>query len=211
MTEILAEKIADLQEEEVLEIVNRELEAGTDALKILETSQKGLDLVGERYSKGIYYLPELMMAGEILKQVSVILAPHFKGGSVATGGKVIMGTVKDDIHNIGKDLVVGMLHSASYDVTDLGVDVPAERFIRTVKETGATVLGLSGLLTIAFDSMKNTIKALEACGLRSKVKVMIGGGPVNEKVCKYTGADAWGNNPQIAVKLCKEWISKKRC
>ena len=122
-----------------------------------------------------------------------------------------MGTVKDDIHTIGKDLVVGMLHSASYDVTDLGVDVPAERFIRTVKETGATVLGLSGLLTIAFDSMKNTIKALEACGLRSKVKVMIGGGPVNEKVCKYTGADAWGNNPQIAVKLCKEWISKKRC
>ena len=207
MDNTLVEKIGDLREEEILEIVKKELEAGTEALKILNASQKGLELVGEKYSEGTYYISDLMMAGEIFKRVSALLAPHLKGGSVATGGKVVIGTVKDDIHDIGKDLVVGMIRSAGFDVTDLGVDVPAERFVEAVKETGATVVGLSGLLTIAFDSMRNTIKALEDAGLRSNLKIMVGGGPVNEEVCKYTGADAWGNNTQVAVNLCKEWIS----
>ncbi len=207
MDNTLIEKIGDLREEEILEIVKKELEAGTEALKILKASQKGLELVGEKYSEGTYYISDLMMAGEIFKRVSALLAPHLEGGSVATGGKVVIGTVKDDIHDIGKDLVVGMIRSAGFDVTDLGVDVPAERFVKAVKETGATVVGLSGLLTIAFDSMRDTIKALEDADLRSNLKIMIGGGPVNEEVCKYTGADAWGNNTQVAVNLCKEWIS----
>ena len=207
MDNTLIEKIGDLREEEILEIVKKELAAGTEALEILNASQKGLELVGKKYSEGTYYISDLMMAGEIFKRVSALLAPHLKGGSVATGGKVVIGTVKDDIHDIGKDLVVGMIRSAGFDVTDLGVDVPAERFVEAVKETGATVVGLSGLLTIAFDSMRDTIKALEDAGLRSNLKIMVGGGPVNEEVCKYTGADAWGNNTQVAVNLCKEWIS----
>lgn len=203
----LEQKIADLEEEETLKLVRQELECGTDPVEILKACQRGMELVGERYSKGIYFISELMMAGEIFREVSAMLSPKLGSKSFSKRGKVVFGTVKGDIHDIGKDLVVGILRSVGYEVTDLGVDVPSERFVEALRETGATVLGLSGLLTVAFESMKETVKALEKDGLRSKVKVMIGGGPVNEEVRKYAGADGWGNSPQVAVNLCKEWIS----
>jgi methanogenic corrinoid protein MtbC1 len=207
MESSLEQKIADLQEEEIFTLVRRELESGTDPMEILNACQKGMELVGERFSTGIYFISDLMMAGEIFRQISSILSPKLGGKSISKRGKVVFGTVKGDIHDIGKDLVVGILRSVGYEVTDLGVDVSSGRFVEAVRETGATVLGLSCLLTVAFDSMKETVKALEDAGLRSKVRIMIGGGPVNEKVCKYTGADGWGNNPQAAVNLCKEWIA----
>ncbi len=202
----IEQKIGDLQEEETLDIVRKELDGGTDPLEILKTCQKGLDIVGERYSEGTYFISDLMYAGEIFKQVSALLIPKLAPDSVTTKGKVVIGTVKGDIHDIGKDLVVNMVSAAGYDVTDLGVDVPVKRFVEAVKETGATVVGLSGLLTIAFDSMKDTIEALEDAGLQHKIKVMIGGALVSQDICEYTGADGWGNNTQIAVNLCKEWI-----
>jgi methanogenic corrinoid protein MtbC1 len=207
MDSLLGERMADLAEEEVLTIVRKEVASGTDPLEILSTCQKGMELVGGRFSNGTYFVSDLMMAGEIFKQVSAILSPKLAGQSTSTKGKVVFGTVQGDIHDIGKDLVVGILRSVGYEVTDLGVDVPKERFIEAIKQTGATILGLSGLLTVAFDSMKETIKALEAAGLRSKVKVMVGGGPVNDEVRKYTGADGWGNNTQAAVNYCREWTS----
>ena len=121
-------------------------------------------------------------------------------------GKVVIGTVEGDIHDIGKDIVVTMLKAANYDVHDLGVDVPPQRFVDALKETGAPVVGLSALLTTAFDSMKETVSALNAAGLRSRVKVMIGGGPVMEDTVNYTGADARGRDAQAAVTLCNQWI-----
>jgi methanogenic corrinoid protein MtbC1 len=118
---------------------------------------------------------------------------------------VVVGTVKGDIHDIGKDLVVSMLKAANYEVIDLGVDVPPAKFVEAVQASQARIVGLSGLLTVSFDSMKSTVAALETAGLRSGVKVMIGGGPVTEQVRAYVGADALGADAQVAVALCNQW------
>ena len=118
-------------------------------------------------------------------------------------GKIVFGTVKGDIHNIGKDIVIGLLKAAGYEVRDLGIDVPHEKFVEAVKETGAKIVGLSGLLTIAYDAMKETIESLKAAGL--EVKVMIGGGPMTSAVKEFTGADAWATNAQAAVILANQW------
>ena len=118
-----------------------------------------------------------------------------------------MGTVKGDIHNIGKDIVVNMLKAANFDVVDLGVDVPPQVFVEKLKETGAKVLGMSGLLTLAFDSMKETIDGIKAAGLRDKVKIMVGGGPVDANVCRIVGADSWSTDAQKAVRMAQEWTA----
>jgi len=206
MAKSLTELIADLEETATVAAVRRQMQEGRDALAILKDCQAGMVKVGEKFEKGQFFISDLMMSGEIFKQVGEILAPGMKGSAGPPKGKVIIGTVAGDIHDIGKDLVVMMLRSANYEVTDLGVDVPADRFVEAVKQTGATVVGLSCLLTTAFDSMKATIKALNESGLRSKVKVMLGGGPVDKKACEYAGADAWGTDANAAITLCKEWI-----
>ncbi len=202
----LTQQLADLKEQEVLSLVQRELDAGVDPMAIFDACREGLVLVGERYEHKEYYISDLMMAGEIFKQVTAILRPLLKGDVTEPKGAVVIGTVEGDIHNIGKDLVVSILQAVGYKVQDLGVDVPPERFVEALRESGATVVGLSGLLTTAFDSMKETIEALDKAGLRPKVRVMIGGGPVTEQICAYTGADAWGDSAQAAVNLCNEWM-----
>jgi methanogenic corrinoid protein MtbC1 len=201
----LTQTLAELQEEETLDLVRKELDSGINPLEILRACQQGMVLVGEKYEQGIYYVSDLMMAGEIFKGVSRLLGPHITEGFGPIAGSVVMGTVSGDIHDIGKDLVIGMLKANNFEVHDLGVDVKPEVFIEKLKETGATTLALSGLLTIAFDAMKDVIASLEKEGMRDKVKVMIGGGPVNEDVCQYTGADSWGADAQVAVKLAQEW------
>ena len=136
-----------------------------------------------------------------------MLAPHLTtGDGEESKGAVVVGTVQGDIHDIGKNIVVTLLRSARYDVHDLGVDVPPARFVETVRDTGATVVGLSGLLTTSFDPMKETVDALAAAGLRDQVKVMIGGGPVTDKVVAYTGADVMGADAMDAVHLCNQWM-----
>jgi methanogenic corrinoid protein MtbC1 len=206
MGKSLTELIADLEETATVAAVQQQMKEGREALAILKDCQAGMVKVGEKFEKGQFFISDLMMSGEIFKQVGEILAPVLKGAAGPPTGKVIVGTVAGDIHDIGKDLVVMMLRSANYEVTDLGVDVPVQKFVEAVKETGATVVGLSCLLTTAFDSMKATIKALNESGLRSKVKVMVGGGPVDKKACEYAGADAWGTDANAAITLCKEWI-----
>jgi methanogenic corrinoid protein MtbC1 len=206
MEDQIAQELANLEEEAALSLVRQGLEAGADALTILDACREGMTLVGERYESGEYFVSDLMMAGEILKGAARILGPALEGAAATTKGSVVIGTVQGDIHDIGKDLVASMLDVVGYDVHDLGVDVPPEKFVETLKETGATVLGLSGLLTIAFDTMKETVAAVDAAGLRPRVRVMIGGGPVTEGVRKYTGADAWGANAQAAVRQCSQWM-----
>lgn len=202
----LTETLANLQEEEVLKLVRSGLDKGTDPLEILKACQKGMVLVGEKYEQNIFYVSDLMMAGEIFKGVSGLLGPHITEDSSPGAGRVVLGTVAGDIHDIGKDLVAGMLRANNFEVHDLGVDVKKEAFIDKLKETNAPMIALSGLLTVAFDSMKDVVSSLETEGLRDKVKVMIGGGPVNEDVCIYTGADGWGADAQVAVKLGLKWI-----
>jgi methanogenic corrinoid protein MtbC1 len=203
----VAKLMEDLEEDAVLASVKRQLEEGVNANEIISACQQGMIKVGKKFEQGTYYISDLMMAGEIFKQISELLEPMMKGGSGPTIGKVVAGTVKDDIHNIGKDLVVGMLKSANIEVIDLGVNVPPDQFVEAVKETGATVVSLSALLTVAFDSIKATVEAFVEADLRDKVKIMIGGGPVDQSVCNYTGADKWGADAQAAVRMAKEWLS----
>jgi methanogenic corrinoid protein MtbC1 len=206
MVDELAVAISDLEEERSLELVRARLAKGDDGLSILTSCQEGMKSVGERFEAGEYFISDLMISGEILKRATEVIAPHIKTGASGNKGKVVFGTVKGDIHNIGKDIVVGLLQASGYEVFDLGVDVPAQKFVDAVKDTGAQVLGLSGLLTVAFDSMKETIEALRTANLRSGVKVMIGGSLMSEQVKDFAGADAYGTNAQVAVTLCNQWL-----
>jgi methanogenic corrinoid protein MtbC1 len=208
MSDQLATAIADLEEATVLKLVQAKLDACENPIAILASCREGMALVGKRFEAGEYWVSDLMMSGEIFKQVSLMLGSLLKTDTMGMGGKVVISTVKGDIHNIGKDIVVSLLKAANYDVCDLGVDVPPQKIVEAVKETGATVVGLSGLLTVAFDSMKETVAELAAAGLRPKVRVMIGGGAISEKVQHYTGADAWGADAQSAVSLCNQWIKE---
>jgi trimethylamine corrinoid protein len=207
MSSDLVAALADLREDEALKIVQDRLNAGDDPMKILDDARVGLELVGQRFAKGDYFIPDLLYSGEILKGISDIVKPEIsKGPEVKRIGKVVFGTVAGDIHDIGKDIVVFMLDVNGFEVYDLGVDVPIEAFVEKVKETGATIVGLSGFLTLAFEAMKQTIQALKDAGLRDKVKIMIGGGQVDEQVRGFAGADAFGKDAMDAVNLAKSWI-----
>ncbi|HWR13588.1 MAG TPA: cobalamin-dependent protein [Terriglobales bacterium] len=198
--------LSDLNEDTTLQLVQDALREGHPAFEILKACQEGMTDVGKRFECQDYFVSDLMMSGEIFKQISALLEPHLKAGGAQSAGKIVFGTVKGDIHDIGKDIVINMLKSANFEVIDLGVDVSPDKFVSAIKESGATVVGMSGLLTLAFDSMKATISALETAGVRKQVRVMIGGGPVDGNVCKIVGADDWGSDAQQAVKLAKGWL-----
>jgi 5-methyltetrahydrofolate--homocysteine methyltransferase len=203
----LEKLIAELQEAEAIRFVEESLAKGVDPTTLLDEARNGMNVVGKRFSEGTYFIPDLMFSGEILKGVVKILEPHLKKGKeVQRHGKVVVGTVAGDIHDIGKDLVVFMLDVSGFDVVDLGIDVPVQRFVDAIRDSGSRVVGLSGFLTLAFQSMKDTVDAIEKAGLRDKVKIMIGGGQVDEHVKKFTGADAYGRDAMEAVALAKGWI-----
>jgi 5-methyltetrahydrofolate--homocysteine methyltransferase len=210
MAKDLSKALADLKEDEVVAIVQEKLNAGADPMGILADAGKGMETVGTRFAKGEYFIPDLVYSGEILKKVNELVKPKLTGGKAAkTGGKVIIATVAGDIHDIGKDIVVFMLDVSGFDVIDMGVDVPAQKFVDRLRESGAPIIGLSGFLTLAFDSMKQTIDAIKAAGLRNKTKIMIGGGQINEDVVKYTGADAYGKDAVEGVSLARKWAGVK--
>jgi len=203
----LMKLLSDLKEPEALQFVEKALAKGADPMDLLGQAKEGMNIVGQRFADYDYFIPDLIFSGEILKGVISRLEPHLKKGKAAERlGKVVIGTVAGDIHDIGKDLVVFMLDVHGFEVLDLGIDVPAQKFVDMIKESGSTVVGLSGFLTLAFDSMKETIEAINGAGLRDQVKIMIGGGQINDQVSTYVGADAYGNNAMEAVKLTQGWI-----
>jgi 5-methyltetrahydrofolate--homocysteine methyltransferase len=197
----LISALVELEEERVGTLVSQGLASGTSPLSMVEAMRQGMLAIGERYAAGTYFLSELIMAGEIFKSTMAQLEPMLASDSGGEAGSVVMATVKGDIHDIGKDIVVAMLRGAGYRVHDLGVDVPAEHIVDKLQETGAPLLGLSALITTSFDSMKTTIEAITQAGLRDRVKIIIGGGPVDEKVRTYVGADFFGRDAQDAVRL----------
>jgi methanogenic corrinoid protein MtbC1 len=210
MAKDLVTMLADLKEQEALEIVKDRLDAGEDPLKILEDARKGMEIVGNRFASSEYFIPDLVYSGEILKEVTELVKPKItKAAESKKLGKIVFGTVAGDIHDIGKDIVVFMLDVNGFEVHDLGVDVPAQKFIDKIKETGTPIVGLSGFLTLAFDSMKETVEAIKAAGLRDKVKVMIGGGQMSDEIKNYTGADAYGKDAMAGVTLAKKWIGAR--
>ena len=203
----LAKLLSDLKEPEALEFVEKALAEGADPMDLLGQAKEGMNIVGQRFADDYYFIPDLVFSGEILKGIVKLLEPHLKKAEATERlGKVVMGTVAGDIHDIGKDLVVFMLDVHGFEVLDLGIDVPAEKFVETIKESGSTVVGLSGFLTLAFDSMKETVDAIKEAGLRDQVKIMIGGGQMNDDVKSYAGADAYGKDAVAAVKLAQGWI-----
>jgi methanogenic corrinoid protein MtbC1 len=202
----ISDYLYNLDDEKVLAEVRKALDGGTPPAKILEECQGGMIAIGDAFASGAMFVSDLMMAGDIFEQISKLVLPKIKaaGTGKSAGNKVVIGTVKDDIHNIGKDIVSNMLAASGFDVIDIGVDVPAENFVKALKDSGAKVLAMSCLLVPCYDSIKATVEALKKEGLRSKVKVIIGGGPVDGNVVKYAGADAYGTGPQECIRLCEE-------
>ncbi|MBW1998445.1 MAG: cobalamin-dependent protein [Deltaproteobacteria bacterium] len=207
MSKELVNAMVGMKEKEAVSIAKDLLDGGEDPMNILDACKEAMEEVGNRFEKGDFFLPELVMAGEMLKQISEFVKPKLQGEEETEKlGKVIIGTVEGDIHDIGKDIVVFMLDVNGFDVLDLGIDVPPQKFVDSIKDFQPSVIGLSGFLTLAFDSMKATVEAISEAGLRDDVKIMIGGGQIDEEVRKYSGADAYGTDAMDAVKLAKQWI-----
>jgi 5-methyltetrahydrofolate--homocysteine methyltransferase len=208
----LVDWLADMDEDRALELARRMLlEENSDPLRVLQLCRDAMDIVGKRFENGEYFLPELVLAGEMLDTIGAIAKPlikHAPGEEPKKLGKVLIGTVHGDLHDIGKNIVSFLLDINGFEVKDIGIDVPVKSFIDEISAFRPDVVGLSGFLTLAFDSMKETIEALEKAGLRDKFKVMIGGGQIDETVRAYTGADVFGTNAVDAVNLCKSWMAR---
>jgi methanogenic corrinoid protein MtbC1 len=212
MSNELVDAMANMREQEALTLAEKMLHDGEDPLRVLELCREAIEIVGKQFELGKYFLPELVLAGEMLKKISKMAEPFLEQDSeVRTErlGKVVIGTVEGDIHNIGKDIVTFLLDVNGFEVHDLGVDVPAQRFVEAIKEVQPEVVGMSALLTLAFESLKSTVETIKEAGLRDHVKIMIGGGAVDEEVREYSGADAYGEDAMAAVNLSKEWTGAK--
>jgi methanogenic corrinoid protein MtbC1 len=201
----LAQALRDLNEKKVYDLVEQKVKEGVPAMEIVHACNEGMVGVGERFSTGEYFISQLIFSAEILKAVMKRIEPLLpKGEAGKSAGKVVIGTVKGDIHDIGKNIVITLLRSSGFDVTDLGVDVPAEKFVSAVKETGARILGLSALLNFTYPEMKHVVEEVTRAGLRDKVKIIIGGTPVNEQVRQFTGADYCAEDAVTGVALCRQ-------
>ena len=212
MSEEYVKLLADLEEEKINEMTKKRIEAGENPMNILDDAREGMGIVGKRFADGEYFLPELVFSGELLNSITALVKPLLTGGEgdkQKKHGKVVIGTVAGDIHDIGLNIVEFMLDVNGFDVTNLGVDVSVEKFVEAVKEKKPPVLGLSGFLTPAFDAMKETVEALDKAGLRDGLKIMIGGGQMDDEVKKYAKADAFGKDAMAAVALSKDWMGVK--
>src|SRR3974390_488533 len=202
--------LADMNEDDAFALAKKMLvEEGANPLRVLELCRNAMDIVGKRFEKGEYFLPELVLAGEMLENIGTIAKPLIKqapGGEPKKLAKVLIGTVHGDLHDIGKNIVTFMLDINGFEVKDIGIDVPVQTFVDEINRFKPDVVGLSGFLTLAFDSMKQTIETIRDAGLRDHLKIMIGGGQVDDTVRSYTGADAFGTNAIDAVSLCKNWM-----
>ena len=207
MKDKLVSAIADMREEEALELTKAMLDAGEDPYLVLDAGREAMSIVGERFEAHEYFLPELIIAGDTLKAISELVKPNLEADAPRSEplGKVIIGTVAGDIHDIGKDIVTFMLDVNNFEVHDLGVDVESDKFVKAITEVKPDIVGMSGFLTLAFDQMRVTVEAIEEAGLRDSVKIMIGGTVMDDSAAEYVGADAYGRDAVTAVKLAKTW------
>lgn len=206
MSDQLVQAIADMRDADAVVLTRQILESSADPMTILDDCRAAMEIVGKRFEQGEYFLPELILAGETLKQIAALVKPRIQQVSGAPrGAKIILGTVQGDIHDIGKDIVGFMLDVNGFQVIDLGVDVPVQVFVEKIKAHKPDIVALSGFLTLAFNAMKNTIAAIQAAGLRDQVKIMVGGGTIDDNVRAYVGADAYGASAIAAVALARTW------
>ncbi len=212
MAKELIDAVVDMREEDAVKIAEKLLNEGADPIGLLDDCRTALGIIGDRFAAGECFVPELILAGEMLRQIGAMVKPKIASSDSAPQkklGRIVFGTVEGDIHDIAKDIVVFMLDINGFEVMDLGVDVPAAKFVEAVKSFKPQVVGLSGFLTLAYDPMKNTVQALKDAGLRDSVKIMIGGGQMDDQVCAYAKADAYGKDAMAAVNLSKGWVGAK--
>jgi methylmalonyl-CoA mutase cobalamin-binding domain/chain len=210
MADSLLQALVDMKEAEALQRAKQLLDKGVAPLEILASCSKAMEVVGQRFEKGVYFLPHLMMAGEMVKQISNLIKPLIQQHKTEDKtGKVLIGTVEGDIHDIGKNIVVFLLEANGFEVRDIGINQKPVRFVEAVIEFQPTIVGMSGLLTLAFDSMKRTVEAIEEAGLRKEVRIMIGGGVVTEKIKEYSRADAYAPDAMAGLRLAKAWTGRE--
>jgi 5-methyltetrahydrofolate--homocysteine methyltransferase len=209
-TQELISAFIALDYQKVKELVKEMLNSGISASEILKSMQEGMVAIGKKYEEGEYFLSELMAAGEIMKAGLEELMPHLIKGTMPSVGTVVIGTVKGDIHDVGKNLVKVLLQSSGFNVYDLGVDVPPEEFVNKVKEANADILALSALLTTTMNQARLVIEELKKAKLRDKVKVIVGGNPITEEFGKEIGADAAVRDAMHGIRICTEWVKGGR-
>jgi methylmalonyl-CoA mutase cobalamin-binding domain/chain len=201
--EKIVNALVNLDESSSLKLAKQEIESGSDPVKILEMCRKGMSIVGEKFEVGDYFLSEMIMAAEIFNQVMEIIRPKLVKSITEKRGKIVIGTVEGDVHDIGKNIVIALLEAEGFDVIDLGVDVPPVEFISAIKEHEPEIVGMSSLLTVALEATKTTVDAITTAGLRDKVKIIVGGGRIDLHAADYIKPDAFTDNAAYGVKLCK--------
>ncbi len=209
----LTDLLADLEEEAVLEVVRKRIAAGDDLMQILEECNEGMRIVGERYEQGEYYIAGLIMSGEIFREVVELIQPLLvRSTDQKSSGRILVGTVSGDIHDIGKNMVGMLLGCYGFNVIDLGVDVPPAEFAAKAIEIRPDIVGLSGLITASFEMMKETVSMLRAEAAKNKLSfpILIGGGMIDDQVCQYVGADYWLKDAMAGVRLCQSLLADHR-
>jgi methylmalonyl-CoA mutase cobalamin-binding domain/chain len=209
MLEEITAAITELKFDAIRRLCEEALKHGHKPMEVVEAMRRGMEEVGRRYERGEYFLPELMVAGDTMKEGMGVLQPYLEKGKGGARTKLVLGTVQGDIHDIGKNIFAMLARASGFEIIDLGVDVPPERFAEAVVREGAVVLGLSCLITPALPAMQRTVELLEKRGLRQKVKVILGGAPLTEELGKKLGADAAVNDAVKGVEILKSWFPKE--
>lgn len=207
--EKLKNSLADLEEDTTFEILEEVMsDGGSRVDDALRACQDGMEIVGKRFEEREYFVADLIFAGELMTNAMNIIRPALLKGDSAKVGKMILCTVEGDLHDIGKNIVKAILEASGFEVVDLGIDVSPDVVVNAARDEGITIIGLSGVLTLAIDAMKKTVEAFAEAGMRDKVRIVIGGAPVTADVCKLVGADAWAINPQDTVTACRGWAAE---
>ncbi|MEM1526584.1 MAG: corrinoid protein [Ignisphaera sp.] len=207
----IRDSLANLELDSTLNLVDEALKSNVSVKDIIDSLAEGMKIVGERYENGDYFVADLIVAGEIFKEVMNILRPRIIAERKSQPiGRVVIGTVYGDVHDVGKNLVAIFLEAAGFEVIDLGVDVPPQKFIEAVKQYKPDIVGMSALLTTTMVHMKDVIESLKKEGLKDKVKVIVGGAPLTEEFAKSIGADAYGENAFKAVEICRKMVEELR-
>lgn len=209
--QVLTDAVGELNEDKMLEVLNQFVVSNPseeEAQEVVNACQLGMVKVGDLFESGEYFVGDLIFAGELLTQSIEILKPVIGKKNIAKAGKIVLGTVEGDLHDIGKNIFKSMAEAAGFEVYDLGINQKSTAFIEKVKEVQPDVVGMSAVLTLALKSMKNTVDELNEAGLRENIKIIIGGNPVTEEACKYIGADAFTTNAAEGVKICQGWVEE---
>lgn len=207
--QVLTQAVGDLEEEKVLDMLNEFMATNPteeQAQEVVNACQQGMAVVGDLFEQGEYFVGDLIFAGELLYSAIDILKPALGGSGGAKIGAMVLATVEGDLHDIGKNIFKSMAEAAGFEVYDLGIDASPQAFVDKVKEVKPNIVGMSGVLTLAIDSMKKTVDALKDAGLRDDVKIIIGGNPVTEDACKMAGADAFTTNAAEGIKIIQGWV-----